>query len=474
MTSGACMRGKLPAFFAMLLYVLLALSCNVEWRYDIDAVPEEKIAGGSESGGAESGQNGTEKKDVKNYDWTIIVYMAADNNLESEGIADLNEMEAASYDCTKTAVLVLFDRSSSYDTSNDNWSDTRLFEVCQDVNGTNKKIISKQIDCPQLGLKKNSQKELNMSDGNVLKNLLVFAQTSYPATRYGLVIWGHGTGWRYCQTVCQQKVPADIRAVAVDDESGTFMSLPELHNAIHTGMNGAKISFLGFDTCFGAELEEIYELRDTAEYFAGSAGTISNSGWNYTKFLSSCDGLHEDGLSLGHSLESQFTDDSQSTFSIINLAKVEKLFDTFESFAKIVSKQITSEAAKDIVVEAMTKECKTYYVSGSASSLFVDVYDVSLVLANKISAVKNESSALQIALKETVCNAQGNGSEGYPLGVFYCTVTNTGSVNKTVPELYVQGNASAEQCQFVRNSKWYVPTGRTSGTLLDKLFFTVY
>ena len=80
---------------------------------------------------------------------TLLVYMAADNDLESHALRNLKEMEHACFD--NMNVLVLLDRCDAYDETNDNWTDTRLFEVLHDdTNGST--IVSKRLDCPPLGI----------------------------------------------------------------------------------------------------------------------------------------------------------------------------------------------------------------------------------------------------------------------------------------------------------------------------------
>jgi len=50
-------------------------------------------------------------------DWTFMVYLDGDNNLEGAGIDDINEMEmVGSNDDIK--IVVLFDRIPGYDSSN--------------------------------------------------------------------------------------------------------------------------------------------------------------------------------------------------------------------------------------------------------------------------------------------------------------------------------------------------------------------
>ena len=78
--------------------------------------------------------------------WTIMVYMAADNNLESAAVEDFNEMEASKYDRDKMNVIVLFDRNNLKDCSDqDEWEGARLYEICRDENGMNNSLYFSSI-----------------------------------------------------------------------------------------------------------------------------------------------------------------------------------------------------------------------------------------------------------------------------------------------------------------------------------------
>ena len=57
---------------------------------------------------------------------TLLIYMAADNDLECYAIQNHKEMEHSDFENMK--VLVLLDRAQDYDETNDAWTDTRLFE----------------------------------------------------------------------------------------------------------------------------------------------------------------------------------------------------------------------------------------------------------------------------------------------------------------------------------------------------------
>ena len=109
----------------------------------------------------------------KEKDLTLMIYMAADNDLEKYALANLKAMEKASYEGIN--VIVLLDRAEGYDETEGNWTDTRLFEVVHDSSIDNA-IKSKQINCPQLGLSVSEQTELDMANPSVLRNFIDFCK----------------------------------------------------------------------------------------------------------------------------------------------------------------------------------------------------------------------------------------------------------------------------------------------------------
>lgn len=64
--------------------------------------------------------------------WTFMVYLDADNNLEQYGIEDFNEMEMAG-STSDVNIVVQFDRTPSYDTTNGDWTTTRRYYVTYDT-----------------------------------------------------------------------------------------------------------------------------------------------------------------------------------------------------------------------------------------------------------------------------------------------------------------------------------------------------
>src|SRR3972149_546706 len=61
-------------------------------------------------------------------DWTFLVYMGGDNDLEPVGITDFLEMAGVG-STPNVNVVVQFDRSAFFDTSHGDWSSTKRFLV---------------------------------------------------------------------------------------------------------------------------------------------------------------------------------------------------------------------------------------------------------------------------------------------------------------------------------------------------------
>ncbi len=118
--------------------------------------------------------------------WTVMVYIGADNDLESFALTDINEMELVG-STTAVNIVVQMDRTAGYDSTNGNWADTRRFFITRD---NNLDLITSQ---PVQNLS-----ETNTGDPVYLADFATWAMRTYPANRYALIIWDHGGGVAGC------------------------------------------------------------------------------------------------------------------------------------------------------------------------------------------------------------------------------------------------------------------------------------
>ena len=126
-----------------------------------------------------------------------------------------------------------------------------------------------------------SVEETSSSDPAVLEEALRYTREKYQAKSYGLVLWGHSTGW----LIKNDSIPyAKTRAYANDEGKSptTWMNIPSLARAIKNGMNGEKLSFIHGDCCNFGCVEVAYELRHVTDYVIGSPAEVPDAGSNFS------------------------------------------------------------------------------------------------------------------------------------------------------------------------------------------------
>src|SRR5512147_255085 len=105
--------------------------------------------------------------------WSVMIYLAGDNNLDGAGVVDLGEMKQVG--CTESInIIAQFDRAGS--------KEETLRYCLRKGTALAKDAVMK------LG-------ETNMGDPNVLEDFVTWGVRNYPAEHYLLVLWNHGAGW---------------------------------------------------------------------------------------------------------------------------------------------------------------------------------------------------------------------------------------------------------------------------------------
>jgi len=222
--------------------------------------------------------------------------MAGDNNLESFGVIDLNEMKASG--STDTVALV-----AQYDRMSDQV--TRRYYL------TNYRDL--QADCVT------ELPEVNTGDPAALLDFVTWATTTYPAEKYALVLWNHGAGWKdddiyhiaaengisekvtrgQVRSLTHGKLSRSLfrptmektiveaigqeRAILFDDSSADFLDNIEMRNVLIEIVQrlGRPLDLLGFDACLMSMLEIHYQVRDLCHVVVGSQETEPGDGWPY-------------------------------------------------------------------------------------------------------------------------------------------------------------------------------------------------
>ncbi len=414
--------------------------------------------------------------------WTHLVYMAADNNLDSQALNDLNEMEAALTEGKAMSILALVDRAAG----NGDWSDTRLYEIVQDPSGNSALLTSRRLGSTELGLSADGAGELNLSDPVNLRRFLSFARRAYAAEEYSLTIWGHGTGWRGGSYLAGDAV-APMKAVAVDATSGTYMTVAGLGDAL----SGENLSVIGFDTCFGALLEVAYELRDCGSALVASEGPVRETGWDYASLYSAVDGGSAAGA-LTAAMVDQFGASygsvGNATISAVDLSAVAPLLSAFNAWSSSLAAIISTAPEQAAVRAALfdSSSIDAFYLADTASDYYADVASlVSMALAltgagtlagPEAAALNSRSSALLASLGAAVtrCWSAEYGGGRKQLGVFVIGVNGDKVPLASHGPSYVRGSG-VDTGDFVKACDGWVPSVDPSdASFLNRVFYTVF
>jgi len=245
--------------------------------------------------------------------WTVLVYLAGDNNLDSAGLADLAEMKKVG-SSDEVAIAAQFDRRGGR-------GETRRYFLRKGSKLADDVVAS-------LG-------ETDMGDPAVLESFLRWGGKQYPADNYMIVIWNHGAGWddtdiyrsarqalernfsykglnvvrgirstgassplSFARAIARRPLRRALfaptihaavknRAIAFDDDANDFLDNIEMKRVlVHAAkfLKG-KIAVVGMDACLMRMIEVAYQIRDTATVMVGSEEVEPGEGWPYNTIL---------------------------------------------------------------------------------------------------------------------------------------------------------------------------------------------
>lgn len=108
-----------------------------------------------------------------------------------------------------------------------------------------------------------------------------------PATRHGIILWSHGTGWiengivESTQNATSSTSDDSISTLSFGDDGGKYMNV----TALARTLSDKNFDYIYFDCCYMAGVEVAYELRNCAETIVGSVTELPAAGMPYDKTL---------------------------------------------------------------------------------------------------------------------------------------------------------------------------------------------
>ena len=258
-------------------------------------------------------------------DWTIMVYVDGDNDLETNVLEDFAEMAAVG-STDRVKVVALADTMTL--TEETHWYYFEKGDTHIDVeSGVH------ECDCEEFA--DGCPGERNMGDGETLEYFIATAVNNAPALNYMLVLWNHGASW---YGICE-----DWSAPLLPDGSYDRLTIDEISDAIEAVYDSGvlpegALKIIDFDACLMAGVEVAYEIRNLAEYMVAAITTIARPGFQWEWLLTDINALTDlTPRAIGETMVDSFMEFySQcagngvggypyASLSLIDLSQVERL-----------------------------------------------------------------------------------------------------------------------------------------------------
>lgn len=202
---------------------------------------------------------------------TVIVYISAENNLSSFATGDINEMIKGSENLPDDVNLIAFvDKRESVPPY----------------------ILRIQKGQKQMDTYYENTEDFYASDPERMYETMHWIMTRYPAETYGLVLWGHASGWviendsvanTSAHNKPQRAYGVDYGTDMTDGKGSKWMNIPSMAKALERLHQ--KMLFIFADCCNFQCAEVAYELRNATDYIIASPAEIPNAGAPYDKIV---------------------------------------------------------------------------------------------------------------------------------------------------------------------------------------------
>lgn len=287
---------------------------------------------------------------------TVIVYMAGENNLSGNAGTDLTEMRAGSNSLTEQQNLIVYvDRA--YAKTTPYLARVKNGELCDTV------YMPEDV----------------AANPQVLENVIRKAKQLYPADSYGLVLWGHCSGWLIYDSEYTSKNTTRAYGGSNDDNTANgcgkyWMNIPQMSQAIAQGMGADKFDFILGDCCCFACIEVAYELRNVTSYVIGSPAEVPDTGGPFDKLVPAM--FMDSELCYQHIIDSYFDAYFEKwgysiPLAAINTSHIDHLVYATSDILHTMPEKVSMGGSLDLYHV-------TYYGINSASYIYA--YDMSSVL----------------------------------------------------------------------------------------------
>ncbi len=239
--------------------------------------------------------------------------------------------------------------------------------------------------------------KLDMGDPDTLADFVSYGLETYPADRTALILWDHGGG--------------ATAGVCYDEISGNSLEIGEIYTALSQGLDGKKLSFIGFDACLMSTFEVAAHLYTFADYMIASEELEPGAGWRYDVWLSALKA--DPSMStedLGKTVVDSFIDgalrddpDDYVTLALTDLNQMEPLMAAVDTFSGELQRAI--ENGQFATISRARARMKAFGDFMDSSSDMVDLAELAYALQE---IAPTAAKALGKAVKQAVPYARSS------------------------------------------------------------------
>lgn len=189
---------------------------------------------------------------------SVLVYMAANNNLSSYAKYDLEEMKEGAAGIKGGHLLVYYHASNK---------SPQLLEITPDG-------------------KEQTLKTYDTSESSVsiarMREVIADAKALDKSGRLGLILWSHGTGWLSDNGVIEENgAKSAIRPYSFGMDDTNAGKLKMKLTSLRKALEGNTYDFIYFDCCHMATVEVAYELRQLTPQIVACPTELGLDGMPY-------------------------------------------------------------------------------------------------------------------------------------------------------------------------------------------------
>ncbi len=225
-------------------------------------------------------------------DWTLLIFMAADNDLEPYALKDLQEIEAGYESGRKAAAssTLRADVVVQLDTrAKEGFRRLHLFQTEEVLRpGLRSTDFASRTAAQVRSPIAEFAPELDstgkpLSREKQFEEFLRWGVRNYPSQKLMVIVWGHGQGWG---TRTQSGTQGGL---AIGEGDSSRLSVPALarvlEKIVRSERAGRPIDVYASDACLMQMAEVAYEIAPSTSYIIGSAQVQSFEGLPYRRIL---------------------------------------------------------------------------------------------------------------------------------------------------------------------------------------------